>query len=305
MLKIITSGREICRCQRELKKMLITTLTSSGNYTIGYHSGSVISKIYLNSRIWFSPSIVHSGDKRYWNAFGLSKHLSKTKSNSIAVEINILRDGVNGRVAGAFAIDKNTDDIYLTHSGKVGGGRRGIGKNTFVKWYKKQTKALYGGNGKPRMAIVIGNIASSSFTSNLTKFIQSVSMFKDLVAGGEVSEATILSNEELEIRAQKESSNRKPKTSRNTVTTYKRNIYVAELARRNAKGICQLCGEVAPFKNKARQPYLETHHIVWLSKGGTDSVDNTVALCPNCHKKMHIVNSSSDVRRLKNAGASK
>lgn len=33
---------------------------------------------------------------------------------------------------------------------------------------------------------------------------------------------------------------------------------------------------------------METHHVVWLSQGA-DSVDNTVALCPNCHRKMHIV----------------
>jgi len=47
------------------------------------------------------------------------------------------------------------------------------------------------------------------------------------------------------------------------------------------------------------KPYLETHHVVWLSKGGSDAVDNTVALCPNCHRKMHIVNSPSDVSKLK------
>ncbi|WP_296863638.1 HNH endonuclease [Thermosyntropha sp.] len=29
-------------------------------------------------------------------------------------------------------------------------------------------------------------------------------------------------------------------------------------------------------------------HIEWLSRGGTDTIDNTVALCPNCHRKMHV-----------------
>ncbi|WP_083791491.1 HNH endonuclease [Chlorobium ferrooxidans] len=35
-------------------------------------------------------------------------------------------------------------------------------------------------------------------------------------------------------------------------------------------------------------PYLESHHVIWLSRDGRDSVDNVVALCPNCHRKMHI-----------------
>ncbi|WP_408869546.1 HNH endonuclease [Commensalibacter communis] len=42
-------------------------------------------------------------------------------------------------------------------------------------------------------------------------------------------------------------------------------------------------------------PYLETHHIQWLSRGGSDKLENMVALCPNCHKKMHILNDEKDM----------
>ncbi|UGA53694.1 HNH endonuclease [Vibrio sp. VB16] len=82
-------------------------------------------------------------------------------------------------------------------------------------------------------------------------------------------------------------------------TSYERNVWVAELAKRLAKGQCQLCLQPAPFKNAKGEPYLETHHIVWLSKDGDDTAENTVALCPNCHKKMHIVDDAKDVEALK------
>ncbi|WP_200860799.1 HNH endonuclease [Providencia alcalifaciens] len=72
------------------------------------------------------------------------------------------------------------------------------------------------------------------------------------------------------------------------------------MAKRLAKGQCQLCLQPAPFKNTKGEPYLETHHIIWLSKGGDDTCENTVALCPNCHKKMHIVNNEEDIETLKN-----
>ena len=36
--------------------------------------------------------------------------------------------------------------------------------------------------------------------------------------------------------------------------------------------------------------YLEVHHIDQLAKGGADTVENAVALCPNCHRKMHSLN---------------
>jgi 5-methylcytosine-specific restriction protein A len=83
-----------------------------------------------------------------------------------------------------------------------------------------------------------------------------------------------------------------------TSTTFERNEYVAELAKRRAKGFCQLCEEPAPFKNKKGEPFLESHHIVWLSKGGDDTIENTVALCPNCHRKMHSLNLKSDINHL-------
>jgi len=52
--------------------------------------------------------------------------------------------------------------------------------------------------------------------------------------------------------------------------------------------------------NLNNEPYLEVHHIIWLSKGGDDDIDNTVALCPNCHKKMHILNLDKDIEYLSN-----
>ncbi|SEA88827.1 HNH endonuclease [Pseudobutyrivibrio sp. ACV-2] len=79
-----------------------------------------------------------------------------------------------------------------------------------------------------------------------------------------------------------------------------RNIYIAEYAKRKANGICLLCNKPAPFKGKDGTPYLESHHILWLSKGGEDAIDNVVALCPNCHKKMHIINDAAEVEFLIN-----
>ena len=83
-----------------------------------------------------------------------------------------------------------------------------------------------------------------------------------------------------------------------STSTYDRNVYVAELARRRANGACQLCEKPAPFMDKTGQPFLESHHTIWLSQGGEDSIENTVALCPNCHRKMHVLNLDSDKRKL-------
>jgi len=84
---------------------------------------------------------------------------------------------------------------------------------------------------------------------------------------------------------------------------FDRNQDVAEYVFRKANGNCQLCELEAPFKRPSGEPYLEVHHVVWLGKNGEDAVENTVALCPNCHRKMHIVDDRDDVSKLKIAAA--
>ena len=105
-----------------------------------------------------------------------------------------------------------------------------------------------------------------------------------------------LSAEELKRRA--ENPIETPRKMAVLTQQHVRNPYVAEFARRRADGICELCGQPAPFKKKDGDPFLETHHIKLLSKGGKDTIKNTVALCPNCHRKMHIVNLKIDRQKL-------
>ena len=109
-----------------------------------------------------------------------------------------------------------------------------------------------------------------------------------------------LSDKDLFTRAVH--SRRQPVNRKVASTTYERNAYVAELARRRADGRCQLCGRTAPFETRQGEPYLEIHHIDRLSRGGSDTIENTVALCPNCHRKMHLLNLKSDRNALREEG---
>jgi 5-methylcytosine-specific restriction enzyme A len=97
-----------------------------------------------------------------------------------------------------------------------------------------------------------------------------------------------------ELRRQIELSSRKAGTREVVSRDYDRSILVAVYVKRRTNRICELCREPAPFINKTNEPYPEEHHIVWLSKGGNDSIDNTVALCPNCHRKMHVLDFEKD-----------
>lgn len=117
-------------------------------------------------------------------------------------------------------------------------------------------------------------------------------------------EAKALSDSELFEKAKQQGSIN-PKEKASTTSTYVRNTYVAEASKRRANGICQLCGQPAPFKDKNGNPYLESHHIIWLSEGGADTLENTAALCPNCHRKMHVVKDVDDVEKLRQINMNK
>ncbi len=103
-------------------------------------------------------------------------------------------------------------------------------------------------------------------------------------------------NVELRSKAIKHSNSGQQRSQ--TTTSYIRDRYVSDYAKQRANGVCQLCNSPAPFIDRDGKPYLESHHIIWLSEGGDDSTNNTVALCPNCHRKMHIINLASDVEKL-------
>ena len=95
--------------------------------------------------------------------------------------------------------------------------------------------------------------------------------------------------------------NKHPKKTLTEVERTERSGLVAAIVKERAAGVCQLCHKPAPFYNKSGDPYLECHHIVWLARGGADEPSNAVALCPNCHRKMHCLDEPGDVAKLKAA----
>jgi hypothetical protein len=69
--------------------------------------------------------------------------------------------------------------------------------------------------------------------------------------------------------------------------SFYRDPYVAACVLAYARSRCEACLCKAMFNRPNGTPYLEVHHVTPLAKGGPDTVENTVALCPNCHRRAH------------------
>jgi 5-methylcytosine-specific restriction protein A len=83
--------------------------------------------------------------------------------------------------------------------------------------------------------------------------------------------------------------NGKPEKIQTISYAFARSPDVVAEALLRAKGFCERCGQQAPFLRKADgSPYLEVHHKIPLSEDGTDTLENVLALCPNCHREIHF-----------------
>lgn len=69
---------------------------------------------------------------------------------------------------------------------------------------------------------------------------------------------------------------------------YERDSKVKAWILQNANGKCECCNLESPFITPNGIPYLEVHHLKTLANGGSDTIRNTVALCPNCHREFHF-----------------
>jgi hypothetical protein len=65
---------------------------------------------------------------------------------------------------------------------------------------------------------------------------------------------------------------------------------------RQANGICDCCQRPGPFLASDGRYFLEVHHLIRLADRGPDTPENAVAVCPNCHRELHLGKRAKSLR---------
>lgn len=78
-----------------------------------------------------------------------------------------------------------------------------------------------------------------------------------------------------------------PKKKKTATMAFERDPRVSAFVLAAAGGRCEACNAPAPFERADGIPFLEVHHLKHLADGGSDTVENAVAVCPNCHRRLH------------------
>ncbi len=200
MLRLVSSQREITHCQRLLKKELISFLRIQKRLTIGHLGGYFENKINFGEQLWYSTFTLKKPDAaipRHWNGFGIEER--KGGHQIIVVEINPPLNGIDGRVSGAFGKDDTQNRYYLLHRGGVGGGRKGIGKESFRSWYRGAWTTLYDEDGYYDEAILVGPLGTGELIGPLRTFVHEVANYKREMSEGKNSRKPGIPTEALDF----------------------------------------------------------------------------------------------------------
>ncbi|MFH5883666.1 HNH endonuclease [Halalkalibaculum sp. DA3122] len=95
-------------------------------------------------------------------------------------------------------------------------------------------------------------------------------------------------NIQSKIGSEPPKGTKKPHSTSYQTTHYERDPKVVAWVLNQANGICECCEKPAPFNKGDGTPFLEVHHIQRLADDGEDTVNNAIALCPNCHRELHF-----------------
>lgn len=185
MFSLIESKEEIAKAQRKLEATIRRDFKSKTIKNIGYPGGTTFdAKVFTDGNYWYWSSDYDDANipnPRRLNWFGLFR---EDTDLHITVEINIAYEGRNDQIAGFFARDNDTGVIYLLHSGRIGGGTKGVGKTIFLAWSNQRPTDAVDSSGGIRKGVLVMPIEGIAASRPATRYIDTIARFKQAVRTG-------------------------------------------------------------------------------------------------------------------------
>lgn len=168
---------------------------------------------------------------------------------------------------------RNTVKATYYHSERKGAGRPAeprLGSDIISGWLNEGDELLLATDGSKVFATKLNN---NNFVTSSDEAIRTSVINK-------------LSDELVMKRAK--AASKEARKIRSTSEVYVRDQYIIEIAKRRAKGKCEMPGcKYKAFVTENGEPYLEGHHVEPLADGGGDVIANVAAICPTCHREQH------------------
>jgi len=176
-LQVLTDSAEIKRALNLFRAGMMGDGEPMKRF-IGWQGGGRDFSVYWSRHLKMWTTFFLSENKtRYVSFFGFGDpHEHKTLT--ITCEINHPRSGYDRRVAGMFLLDRD-GKVYLGHSGKIGGGKPGVGKSNFLAAYgADQLEPVAWPSGRQTEALILGRVGSPDLAGHVRDFVAQVREFK-------------------------------------------------------------------------------------------------------------------------------
>jgi len=179
MLKVISDQVAIKKYAGQFAKKFKPFIDEVIKVKLGHQGAGFPAKVLWSKSlgIWkFSQTIK---EVRYWNAFGVGRP-GTSSVVSIASEINFPWAQIDRKTGGAFAEDA-WGNIFVIHRGKIGGGKKGVGKSLFEHNYRGVWSFMEDGDSISQVA-VIGDLKSGRFALQVAQFVKKIEILKSSAA---------------------------------------------------------------------------------------------------------------------------
>lgn len=174
-LKIITDTSAVRKCRDLFVRRLRSAMDEKIAVRLGHLGASSDSQILWSKNLGIWMGYDKGKIQLFNHAFGIGKpHPGSVLA--AACEINFPVCGIDRRMGGVFARDRR-GQVFVVHRGKIGGGRKGIGKSLFDNHYRGIWALLDDGDQETVVA-VIGLLKSDRFPRQLAHFVHKVEHIK-------------------------------------------------------------------------------------------------------------------------------
>lgn len=176
MLKIIREEAAVLRCRRQFIRSFKPFVDERIPVHLGHPGASTEAKVLWAGRlgIWLYAGKAQEG--RYWHAFGIGKPRARAHI-PITCEINFPVGGIDRRIGGALARDRK-GRVFVVHRGRIGGGKKGVGKSLFADHYRGVWAVMEDGDEETTVAL-IGALNSPRFVRQVAQYIHKIDQIKE------------------------------------------------------------------------------------------------------------------------------
>jgi 5-methylcytosine-specific restriction enzyme A len=181
-----------------------------------------------------------------------------------------------GAKSFATTIAANAWKLYLEDIAQDGAGPLSVALDTFLShivYLQSKTKG-------PEAAL-------HQVHDEFVELLKGMAIHETVVENLDAAVQKSLKSSADERRGRLANANRQPEQVVVLTRAFRRNPDVIAEVLLRAAGTCEGRGQSAPFLRSDGRPYLEVHHRQRLADGGDDSIENAMALCPNCHRERH------------------